>query len=100
MSSYPRTSTDRWHVTLCTRCLGPIKPGSSAHRVRVSNYEPMNPGPEWEAVGDWTEPVAIAGTLCGGCRAALQQFVMGHDDQFERQTNSVQDWLDANEATR
>ncbi|MFI7059389.1 hypothetical protein ACIBL3_00220 [Kribbella sp. NPDC050124] len=94
------THTDRWHVATCTRCLGPINPGDEAYTAHVSKYEPMNPGPEWEAVGDWAAPVQLGGCLCGVCRKALQAFLMGWDDGFERRQNSVSAYLDAGRESR
>jgi hypothetical protein len=94
------THTDRWHVTLCTRCLGRIEPGDEAYTAHVSKYEPMNPGPEWEAVGDWASPVPLGGFLCGNCRAALQEFLIGHDDQYKGHAHSVKAYLDAREESR
>ena len=95
------THTDRWHVTSCTRCLGAIQPGDGAYTASVSKYEPMNPGPEWEAVGDWASPVQLGGVLCRDCRVALaRSLLMGSDDHYDRHAHSIGAWLDARGESR
>lgn len=69
----------RWHLQDCTRCRQPIR--GEAYRLLLSAYRPMPEGPDWECVGDWLPPQELAGTLCGGCATALEDFAMGYDRQ-------------------
>lgn len=73
----------RWHDQTCTRCGTHLGPGTPTFQLSAARYEPMQDtperkAPEWEAVGDWTDPESIAGTLCGPCLKWISDEVMHH----------------------
>ena len=60
----------------CTRCGVSIGVDDEpAAQVLVSRYEPLDPGPGWETIGDWTSPEALGAVLCGVCLAELRQWL-------------------------
>lgn len=79
--THPETLiTERWHDHTCTRCRAELTAGVDTFQLRADRYEPMQPGPDWEAVGDWQPAPSqtVCGTLCSSCIAAVRDFAMAH----------------------
>lgn len=68
----------RWQTRACTGCGSELGTGTAVFRLSVTQYAPMQPGPDWECVGDWTDPKPLAGTFCALCLNAVQKLAMDH----------------------
>lgn len=68
--------SDRWHDQTCTACGAALTRGMTAFRLSVSRYAPMDPGPDWDCVGDWTDPEPFVGTLCGNCLDRVKDVIL------------------------
>lgn len=36
----------------------------------------MDPSPDWDCVGDWTDPEPFVGTLCGSCLDRVKELAL------------------------
>ena len=60
----------------CTRCGVSIGVDDEpAAQVLVSRYEPLDPGPGWEAAGDRAPPESLGAVLCAVCLALLRSWL-------------------------